>query len=205
MPKELIHSPTDLAKSMDELSDDIPMPGDLTERQRRIVKYRLRGMTQRAIARLEDVSQPMIAKEMRAIRAAFKEQGENIDQDVIVGESMTLYQELEQRAWEIYHKALDEKKYGDCNKALATIMSARDHTVKLLLDLGLVERAKIEHSHTVNLPPFVEKWKEVDKSQVITSVIHTQLDPLEDPEPPQLAAEYAEYEEYSEDVDDDAQ
>lgn len=203
MSKLDVKSPTQLAKTMDELSDDIPLPSELTDRQRRIVKYRQRGMTQRAIAQVENVSQPMISQEMKAIREAFREQGEQIDQEVVVGETMNLFQELEHRGWELYHKSMEAGKLGDGNKALNTIMSARERSIKLLMDLGLMKRAKIEHEHNVTLPPLMKQWQdgEVDQTGIVTRVIDTQLSALDEPTPPQLESgdeedvEDAEYEE----------
>lgn len=168
------------------LTDEVKMPKELTERQQRIVKFRQRGLTQKAIAEIENVSQPMIAKEVRKIREVFAAQGSQIDQDVVVGESLNLFQEVEHRAWSIYSKSIDSNALGDANKALNTIMSARERSTKLLMDLGLVKRAAVEHHHEV--APFLEKWEKQskeDKRLVVESVIDTQLSALPAPAPPE--------------------
>ena len=167
------------------VTDTVEMPDELSERQRRIVKYRLRGLTQTAIAQIEKVSQPMISKELKAIRVVFAERGAQIDQDVVVGETVHLYQEIEQQAWSLFHEAKSTKDLSNANKSLGTIMSSRERHIKLLLDLGLLKRAAIEHKHEV--APFLERWKEQssqDKRILIESVIDTQLSDLAPPLPP---------------------
>lgn len=198
-----LYGPVKGAQSIAEtVTEDIKMPSELTERQRRIVKFRLRGLTQKAIAQIEEVSQPYIAKELKKVRQVFAEHGSQIDQNVVVGESYNLFQEIEHRAWELFHKS--KESVGDANKALHTVMAAREKTIKLLMDLGLIKRAAISHEHNLKMPPFLEQWQghtHEDKRIVVNEVINTQLSELEEPEPPQ-APEDAEFEE-AEDEDDD--
>jgi hypothetical protein len=175
--------------STDDLALALDLPKELTERQRRILKWRLRGLTEAAIAQVENVSQSFISRELKTIRLAFAEQGKRVDQNVVVGESINLYQEVEHKAWELYSKASSKDETGDANKALATVMQAREKSLKLLMDLGLIKRAAIEHDHTVNVPPFVKKWEETskeDKNIVVTQVIDAQFSELEAPQPPEL-------------------
>lgn len=203
-----LYGPVKDGKTIAEtVTEDIKMPTELTERQRRIVKYRLRGLTQKAIAGIEQVSQPMIAKEVRKIRKVFAEQGSQIEQNVVVGESVNLFQEIEQRAWELYYKSKDGSA-GDANKALNTVMTAREKTIKLLMDLGLIKRAAITHEHNMKLPPFLEEWNEKseeDKRTTISEVIGTQLPDLEEPTPPELPddIDYADYEEVSDEEENE--
>lgn len=169
------------------LAVDEDLPTELSERQRRIVKYRMRGLTQNAIAQIENISQPMVSKEVRAIRKVFAETGKQVEQDVVVGASLNLYEEIGVKGWELYHKALENQAIGDANKALATVMAAQEKSVRLLMDLGLVKRAAVEHKHTV--APFLEQWeaRTADEKQLtVATVIDSQLSELEAPEPPQL-------------------
>ena len=181
------------ASDLAALTDDIIKnpPAELNERQRRILNYRFRGLTQTAIAKLEEVSQPMIAKEIRTIKKVFAEQGRSIDQEQVVGESVSLYQEVEQRAWEMYftHKA---EKPSAANKALDTVMAAREKTIKLMMDLGIMKKAAIEHEHTMKVAPFFEQFdslEEAQKQSALRNVIDVHLGELEEPEPPQLLAD----------------
>lgn len=186
----------DLAQVVDDLTRDLP--AELTDRQKEIYNLRLRGFSQSAIAKVVKnkdgqlgVSQPMIAKEMRKIKEVFKEVGRSIDQEMVVGESVSLFQEVEQRAWEMYftHKA---EKPSAANKALDTVMAAREKTNKLMMDLGLLQKAKIEHEHTMKVAPFFEQFdslEEAQKQSALRNVIDVHLGELEEPEPPQLLAD----------------
>jgi hypothetical protein len=182
-------NPSDLAALTNDIIKD--PPSELNERQRRVLNYRFRGLTQTAIAKLEDVSQPMIAKEIRTIKKIFAEQGRTIDQEQVVGESVSLYQEVEQRAWEIYFTHKKEKPSA-ANKALDTVMASREKTVKLLMDLGIMKKAAIEHEHTMKVAPFFEQFDSLEdqqKQNALRNVIDVHLGELEEPEPPQLLAD----------------
>lgn len=180
---------TDLAQAVDTLSKNLP--SELTDRQQRIFGLRLRNFTQSAIAKVEGVSQPMIAKEIRKIKQVLKEHGRTIDQELVVGEAITVHQEVERRAWEIFFKQKEDKPSAAL-KALDTVMSARDKTHKLLMDVGAIKKAAVEHEHTMKVAPFVEKFQEMqeaDKQDALRNVIEVHMNELEEPEPPQLPAD----------------
>lgn len=184
-----VHSPADLAEHTSDLIDN--PPNELSERQRRVVNYRMRGLTQKAIGDLEGVSQPMIAKEMRKIREVYKEQGRTIDQEQVVGETVSLYQEVEKRAWEIFF-AHKKEKPGAANKALDTVMTSREKTVKLMMDLGIMKKAASEVEHIVHVAPFMEQFSSLsqeEKQARLSNVINVNLEELAEPEPPQLPAD----------------
>ena len=169
-------------------------PKELSDRQLRIVNYKLRGMTQASMAKLEQVSQPMISKEIKAIKAVYKAQGANIDQDEVVGESVHLFSEVEKQAWGIFHLAKKNDKPGAANSALMTIMTAREKGHKLLMELGILKKVAIEHDHKVSVAPFVEQFenmKQEAKENALKDIIEVQLAELEEPEPPKLVADIA--------------
>jgi len=198
-----IKSPTDLAAAMDGLVKD--PPSELNERQRRIVNYKLRGLTQTAIAQLEDVSQPYIAKQLKKIREVYAAIGRTIDQEQVVGETVSLYSEVEQRAWEMFFKHKDTNPNA-ANKALDTVMTSRDKSNKLMMDLGILARKAVEHDHKVTVAPFFEEFDsmdEIEKQKRLRTVIHGSLHKLEEPEPPQLEADIIEDAEFEEKEDDE--
>jgi hypothetical protein len=170
-------------------------PKELSERQVRIVNYKLRGMTQASMAQLEDVSQPMISKEITAIKAVYKAQGMTIDQDMVVGESINLFGEVERRGWEVFHLSKKNDKPGAANSALMTVMAAREKSIKLLMELGILKKAATEHEHTLKVAPFLEKFRDmqdVDKQAELKNFIDVSLTELEEPEPPLLMADLEE-------------
>lgn len=170
-------------------------PKELSERQVRIVNYKLRGMTQASMAQLEDVSQPMISKEITAIKAVYKAQGMTIDQDMVVGESINLFGEVERRGWEIFHLSKKNDKPGAANSALMTVMAAREKSIKMLMDLGILKKVATEHEHTLKVAPFLEKFRDmqdVDKQAELKNFIDVSLTELEEPEPPLLMADLEE-------------
>lgn len=154
----------------------------LTDQQKLIARLKLRGLTQQAIAKVMQVSQPYICKQLAVIREHQKERGKSIDQHVMVGETVSMYEEIEHRAWELYYS-------GDSNdkaKALQLVMAAREKHTKLLMDLGRLEKAGSTSTVTVQLSPFMEKWQRqgLKPADIATVTIQQHLSELEAPEPP---------------------
>src|SRR5690606_976249 len=105
--------------------------------------------------------------------------GANVDQAAIVGNTASLYEEVEYRAWELYHGS-DE--VSERAKALSLVMSAREKQTKLLMDLGLLKRAATETVHTVEVNPFIQKWEDGEaKKNLADSIVISQLPPLAEP------------------------
>lgn len=151
----------------------------LTERQKIIARLRMRGLSQKAIANVVEVSQPMVSKELARIKEWQTERGANVDQAAIVGNTASLYEEVEYRAWELYHGS-DE--VSERAKALSLVMSAREKQTKLLMDLGLLKRAATETVHTVEVNPFIQKWEDGEaKKNLADSIVISQLPPLAEP------------------------
>ena len=171
---------------IDALATHQEAPEGLTERQKRILKLALRGVSQNAMARIEGVSQPMIAKEWAKVKKALAEKGSGVDQQEVVGTAMSVYEEVEARGWELYTTAMQEKNTSEANKALSTVMTARDKHMKLMMDIGLVKRASIDHNHKVEgVSPFLENWKASEKQEMAAYIVTKQLPALEEPVPPQ--------------------
>lgn len=169
---------------------ELPIPYDLreiedpfsglTERQKRIARYRMRGMSQQAIANLEHTSQPVISQELKKIKEWQIERGANVDQAAIVGNALSLYEEVEHSAWLLYGNA---SEVGDKAKLLAVIMSARDKHNKLLTDLGLLKKAGQEIKHTIEVSEFIQNWKDGSaKKALADSLVMGQLKALPEPE-----------------------
>ena len=154
----------------------------LTDHQKQILRLKMRGIPQTTIAKIMGVSQPYISQEMKRIREIFKEKGKTIDQDLVVGNTITLYEEVEEQAWQLY--AAD--KNVDKLKALSLIVNARKENIKLLMDLGKIERIGTSSEVKITVSPFLQKWKQEENTKEIAkTAIVSQLPALEAPEPPE--------------------
>lgn len=153
----------------------------LTDRQQTIAKLRLRGMSQTVIANILNVSQPVISKECTKIKEHLQKRGAAIDQALTVGETASLYEEVELRAWELYSVSTDENTKI---KSLALVMQAREKHTKLLFDLGRLERAGNKSQVEVTVSPLIQAWNEKQKQLAVEAVISSTLSKLPEPEPP---------------------
>lgn len=206
---------TKVGQMLAQLGADEDSLVELTDKQRQVFKLKLRGFTQKAIGEVMGISQPAVAKHWKKIQERFAEVGASIDQERVVGESVSLYQEIEERAWELFYLAKSatnkdgklQPKLGDANRALGTVMAAREKSLNLLMDLGLLKRAAIEHDHVLHESPLMEAWKKGDaqkRLRLTSRVIETQLEELDDPLPPEdiTDAEYIELDELDEPTPD---
>jgi hypothetical protein len=191
-------APAELEIPFDLRGQEDPFSG-LTERQKRIARLRMRGLSQQAIANLEGVSQPIISQELKKIKDWQAERGANVDQHVIVGGTGTLYEEVEQMAWQMYYTP--EISVGEKAKCLAVVMAAREKHTKLLMDLGLIKKASSEVKVTHEISPFLATWKEQQKKELADSIVAGQLKALPEPEPEREDVVDAEFAEVMEDVE----
>jgi hypothetical protein len=160
---------------------------ELTDKQRQITKLQMRGFGPGAIAKTLGITITEVHANMKAIRNKTEKLGATLSQDYVVGESLNLYAEIEQRGWELYSLARGKEKVGEALKALNLVMTARKNGVGFLQDVGVLRRAKVEHEHKVEMSPLVQQWSAGDaqKRMVIQSIVGTQLEDLPDPVPPE--------------------
>lgn len=133
--------------------------GGLTDQQRTIARLRIRGLNQKAIAQVVGISQPMVSKELTAIREFQEKKGAGLEQAAIIGETSSLYEEIEYQAWSIYHSVNQDAPEAKL-KALETVMKARNAHTKILMDVGLVKKAGVKIEHTMEISPFLKKIEE---------------------------------------------
>lgn len=165
-----------------------PLPDTFTDRQRQIFQFVMRGFTQTAIAKALEVSQPYIAAELRRMREKMAKQARDLDQEVFIGETLNVYEQVKYKGWELYQNNKDTNP-NVAAKALDTIMSAQERSLKVLTDVGIIQKAKQEHEHTVKVAPFMENFEKMDdtaKRKALNNIIDVQLSDLAEPEPPML-------------------
>lgn len=159
-----------------------PELNGLNDQQKMMVRLKMRGIPQKQIATILKVSQPHVSMELKKVREIMISRGKDINQDLVVGETLTLYEEIEHKAWELY----STDKEVDKLKALSLIVSARKENTKLLMDLGKLERAGSTSEVKVTVSPFLEKWKkDADPRDLAKAAITSKLPQLEAPEPPE--------------------
>jgi len=150
---------------------------ELTDQQQTIANLKMRGLSQKAIANILNVSPARISQEAKVIRAHDSAQGSEVNQSVAVGMSLGLKKLLMQKAWEVFHN--DESKRL---AAINTISDLDDKRTKLMMDLGLIKRAAVEHSHDHTVSPILADLTPQDRDAV--AAIFTRVSPGIAPTPP---------------------
>ena len=154
----------------------------LTEEQEIILRLRLRGLTIRAIATGMKVTPAVIHREtvkIREIKAAELKETTTLEH---AAEATTLYNTLESKAMEIYTDAEGMKDSNTQLKALMTAKAMREAHVKLLLELGYMEKAVQEKQPNVNINILDNLSPEI-RQMLSSKIIEAQLTPLASPVP----------------------
>jgi len=161
----------------------------LAPEERKVLKLMLRGYTRVTISKVMGKSLSNVIDTQKNIRRKLSTLGENVDQNYLIGYTVSVYEEVEEKAWELYGLADNAKSaVRDKSKALELVMKAREKQLKLIMDVGLVQKAENVVNHEVTLSPFLESWGEGDKQSVVKAMVESTLDKLEDPVAPD--AEY---------------
>lgn len=188
----------DLVDALAPASELGVVPGTfkgLTDQQQYIMRLKLKGLSQTQIGKLLKISQPAVSQHVKRIRNHMRETGRSVDQALKVGETTSIYDEVEAKAWEIHVTGDSSEKL----KALQIVMQARERQTKLLMDLGLLEKAATKTVTEHKVSPLVEAWKSGEAKKVVNSIIASQLSELEEPVPP----EEEHIEDFPEEFEDD--
>ncbi len=167
---ELLKAANEIADSLGtDTADQLALLEGLTEQQQTIVRFKIRGLSQKRTAEILGLSAARVSQEVKAIREHHVARGSQVDQAALVGETASLYEEVEKKAWEVYHDPAEGKKL----RALETVMAARERQIKMYMDLGLVKRAAIEHTSTVVVSPLMSKLTPEKKDEIVARIIET--------------------------------
>lgn len=176
------------ANLVDDVEDAYKRPHQrtLTERQRLIMRLKLRGISDSATARIIGISLHTLKKDLVRMQRYHANAGTRFDQNTVVSEALCLYDEVSFRAWEIFSDS--ESKNAEKLKALEIVSSSQDKKNKLCLQVGIIKQAPAERVvdvHISNAPPLVRNWSVQGRQNLSRNIIEAQLEPLDDPTPPE--------------------
>lgn len=154
----------------------------LTERQIKIQKLSLRGATENAIAQVLGCSRITVAKEKSKIREVNRGRLLSLDKEDLMADTISLFEEIERSAWGVFQESEGASK----NRALQLILDTRERQLKLMMDVGLIDKAPEKHAHAVMVhSPLLDEWDTTGKRNLSRHVIEAQLTELEAPQPPE--------------------
>lgn len=188
---EIIQKGEELAEAIDpfpKVKDDFSE--GLTDQQRIISRLKMRGLTQKQIATYLGISQPAVSKHLARVKEHMREKGSSADQATIIGETTSVYEEIEAKSWEVFSSTQD---HGDKLKAMQLVLQAREKQTKLLMDIGQLERAGTRNSVELTVSPLVASWQRGEAKEAVKAIIEAQLRQLPEPKPPEEEIEDAEY------------
>jgi transposase len=151
---------------------------EMRERRRRVMRLRMRGLGYRSIAKKLGVGHMTVKRDLEAIREDNRLRASQLDREEHVGESLSVFEEVELRAWQDYSYA--PKGSAERQKFLAEIRAARQNQTKLLMDLGVVAKAPTENKITIT-NEVIANWSPEAQDLVALAIIKSQMKKLAEP------------------------
>jgi len=108
------------------------------ERQKQVLRLRLRGLSEAVIAKALNVSTFTVNRDLKTIQEANSEQMNNLQRNQFVAESLTVFGELSERAWSEVH-ANPTGTVGRL-KALDLVRIVEKDKLSALVDTGLIQK-----------------------------------------------------------------
>lgn len=116
-----------------------PMEPD--ERRKKVFQRRLKGETQQKIAKELGIGLVTVKRDLRVIKDNNTSKITTLKQKETVGGSITVFDEVQEKAWVQYHMSIDKT---DKARFLKTVMDAENNKNKLLAEVGYIKRAGAE-------------------------------------------------------------
>jgi len=162
-------------KDREELKRNLAMTQKdrLDRRCLNIIKLRLQGLTVDEVAERLNITTATVGNSIQRIRKANSKYVENFNQKDFVGETLSVYNTIEQDAW----AQLDSLPLGDArrSKFLSAVRDSRKEQVKLLQNSGLLhkEAEKVEVQVTTHA---IDEWSDDQKKKISEAMVEASLD-----------------------------
>jgi len=132
------------------------------------------------MANMLSVSVVVINKDLSEIDKQLKSSVKDFDTTFFIGDTLSLYESLEVQAWQQYEQAVSGSR--DRREYLNLVKSIRSDRVKLLQELGLIQRkGEATHQTTINVMS-IQDWGAEKRREISKSIISMDLPLLEEPE-----------------------
>jgi hypothetical protein len=126
------------------------------ERRRAVYRLALRGTTQKQISKLLDIGLATVKRDLKAVKDHNAIRLTNFQQNETIGGCLTVFDEVQEKAWIQYHITKEAK-------FLKIIQDAENNKIKLLMDVGKLKKAghevnvKVDHKVINNFTPDAQK------------------------------------------------
>lgn len=158
---------------------------ELEERRKRIFQLRLRGLSVTTIAKILNVSPSLVSSDLKKVRRENKGGIDGIDQNEFIGESLAIFDELQEKGWSEYQQLVGEKNCSNQRlKALDLIRTIQKDKVDVLTEVGLIgeEEAPLEVAHVHRLEWTPEIQERVARALIEQSLTTVLPEPIPDEE-----------------------
>ena len=152
---------------------------ELSDRRQEVMRLRMQGYGYRSIAEKLDIGHMTVKRDLEIVRKENREKISNFERDHLLSETISVYENVEAEAWTQY-------RTGGSNPAqkarfLDVVRAARGDQVKLLTELGFLQRAPTEVQHTVKAD-VISHWTADAQDVVALALVRGMTTPAAAPE-----------------------
>lgn len=147
---------------------------ELAERRQMVIRLRLQGMTLREIAKELNTGYMSVKRDLDLVREEVGKKVGQFDRDYALGKSISVYEQIESEAWQQFYSVPN----GTPARAqfLNLVRTARNDQVKLLTEVGLINKAPTQVQHQFEANQVLKGWTDDAKKIVALAIIRSQMD-----------------------------
>ena len=147
---------------------------ELAERRKLVIKFRLKGKTLREIAKELNTGYMTVKRDLDIVKHEVHEKVSQFDREYALGKSISVYEQIESEAWEQYFGCA----VGAPGRVqfLNLVRTARNDQVKLLTDVGLINKAPAQVHHQFEANQVLKGWTDDARRIVALAIIRSQMD-----------------------------
>jgi hypothetical protein len=156
-------------------------PGiDAEDRRKQIVQRLMKGETQQAVAKGLGISLATIKRDIKIVKDINAAKITNLKQKQTIGETLSVYDTVQEKAWFQFYKAFDPT---DKARFLKIIMESEKKKTDVLSDVGYIRRAghevKVQVDHKV-INHFTPEAQRVIAGAMIKAKLSSPKPPVKD-------------------------
>jgi len=162
---------------------------EMDDRRKHVIRLRMRGLGYRSIAKILGIGHMTVKRDLEAIREANQKRVTQFEHEQTIGESLSVFEEVELKAWEQFDAMPLGSQHGA--KYLEQIQDARNNQIKLLTDVGLIRKEPAKLEVKVNHDA-ISHWTPEAQDLVAMAIIKAKLTPAKEPRPDRIIEAHVE-------------
>ena len=144
-----------------------PSAAETKDRRMEVFRLQMRGVSQAAMAKVLQVNRNTIIRDVRWLKDHVRELALDADKFGEVGNAMKFYEEIEREAMFQYHEV--DAPHAK-NNLLMTAITAREKKVRLMADMGIIDKAPTDVNLNMDWSKFTTEELIAKREEIIAKL-----------------------------------